>query len=116
MGHTENSSNTEYLKTSDNICTEFSDKYDALLQARYKLLNSRKSFISHLMLETTVCTFDVNLLYDKLVRKFDNDEASARSAKGIKVIFRGDSKDDPKKSDRCSTSFRGCLREKYKRE
>ena len=42
------------------------------------------------MLETTVCTFDVNVPYDECVKKFDNDEAPARSAKGIKVIFRGD--------------------------
>ena len=68
------------------------------------------------MLETSVCISYVSLPYDEWVRKFNNDEASARSAKGIKVIFRGVSKDDPKKSDRCSTSFRGCLREKYKRE
>ena len=38
------------------------------------------------MLETTVCTFDVNVPYDEWVKKFDNDEASARSAKGIKVM------------------------------
>ena len=30
--------------------------------------------------------------------KFDNDEAPARSAKGIKVIFRGVSKDNPEKA------------------
>ena len=41
------------------------------------------------MLETTVCTFDVNVPYDEWVKKFDIDEAPARSAKGIKVIFRG---------------------------
>jgi len=62
------------------------------------------------MLETTVCTFDVNVPYDEWVKKFDNDEAPARSAKGIKVIFRGVSKDNPEKSDRYSSSFRGCLR------
>ena len=27
------------------------------------------------MLETTVCTFDVNVPYDEWVKKFDNDEA-----------------------------------------
>ena len=47
------------------------------------------------MLETTVCTFDVNVPYDEYVRKFDNDETQARSAKGIKVIFRGVNKDNP---------------------
>ena len=50
------------------------------------------------MLETTVCTFDVNVPYDEWVKKFDNDEAPARSAKGIKVIFRGVSKENPKKA------------------
>jgi hypothetical protein len=29
------------------------------------------------------------------VKKFDNDEAPARSAKGIKVFFRGVSKENP---------------------
>ena len=38
------------------------------------------------MLETTVCTFDVNVPYDEWVKKFDNDESPARSAKGIKVF------------------------------
>ena len=50
------------------------------------------------MLETTVCTFDMNVPYDKQVRKFDKDEAQARSAKGIKVIFRGVSKKNPEKA------------------
>ena len=50
------------------------------------------------MLETTVCTFDVNGPYDEQVRKFNNDEGQARSAKGIKVIFRGVNKDNPEKA------------------
>ena len=50
------------------------------------------------MIETSVCTFDVNVPYDEWVKKFDNDEAPARSAKGIKVIFRGVSKKNPKKA------------------
>ena len=50
------------------------------------------------MLETTVCTFDVNVPYDGWVKKFDNDEAQARSAKGRKVILRGVSKDNPEKA------------------
>ena len=33
-----------------------------------------------------------------MVEKFDNDEAPARATKGIKVIFRGVSKDNPKKA------------------
>ena len=39
------------------------------------------------MLETTVCTFDVNVPYDEWVKKFDIDESPARPAKGIKVIL-----------------------------
>ena len=50
------------------------------------------------MLETTVCTFDVNVPYDEWVKKFDNDEAPARSEKRIKVIFKGVSKDNPEKA------------------
>ena len=50
------------------------------------------------MLETTVCTFDLNVPYDEWVKIFDNDEAPARPAKGIKVIFRGVSKDNPEKA------------------
>ena len=50
------------------------------------------------MIETTVCIFDVNVPYDEWVEKFDNDEAPARSAKGIKAIFRGVSKDNPEKA------------------
>ena len=51
------------------------------------------------MLETTtVSTFDVNVPYDEWVKKFDNDEAPARSAKAIKVIFRGVSKINPEKA------------------
>ncbi|WP_269605786.1 DUF3764 family protein [Prochlorococcus marinus] len=49
------------------------------------------------MLETTVCTIDVNVPYDEWMRRFDNEEAPARSAKGIKVIFRGVSKNNPEK-------------------
>ena len=49
------------------------------------------------MLETTLCTFDVNVPYDEWVRKFDNDESQARLAKGIKLILRGVSKDNPEK-------------------
>ena len=50
------------------------------------------------MLETTLCTFDVNVPYDEQVRKFEKDEAQARSAKGIKVILRGVNKDNPEKA------------------
>ena len=47
------------------------------------------------MLEKTVSKFDVNLPYDKWVKKFDNDDALDRSAKGINFILRGISKDNP---------------------
>ena len=50
------------------------------------------------MLETTLCTFDVNVPYVERVINFDNDEAPARSANGIKVIFRDLSKDNPEKA------------------
>ena len=49
------------------------------------------------MLATTVYALDVNIPYVEWVKKFDIDEAPARSAKGIKVIFRAVSKDNPKK-------------------
>ena len=54
--------------------------------------------IFHLIPETTVCTFDVNVPYDECFKKFDNDKSAARSAKGIKVILRGVSKDNPEKA------------------
>ncbi len=41
-------------------------------------LNWRNNFISHLMLETTVCTFDVNVPYDEWVKNHDIEEAPAR--------------------------------------
>jgi len=49
------------------------------------------------MIETTVCTFCISISFDQWVEKFENDEGPSRSAKGIKVIFRGVSKDNPKK-------------------
>ncbi len=39
----------------------------------------------------------MNVTYDEWVEEFDNDEALTSSAKGIKVILRGISKDIPKK-------------------
>ena len=50
------------------------------------------------MLETNVCRFDVNIPYGEWVKKFDNEEAPARSAIGIKVVFRGVSKENPEKA------------------
>ena len=61
------------------------------------------------MLETTVCTFDVSVPYDEWVKKFDIDEAPARSAKGIKVIFRGVSKDNPEKAIVVAHALEGVL-------
>ena len=46
----------------------------------------------------TAYTFDMNVTYDEWVRRFGNDEAPAGSAKGIKVIFRGVSKNNPEKA------------------
>ena len=62
------------------------------------------------MLETTVCTFDVNVPYDVWVKKFDNDEAPARSAKGIKLFYRGVSKDNPEKAIVIVQALEGVLR------
>ena len=50
------------------------------------------------MLETTVCTFHLNIPFDEWVNKFDEDEALAREVKNIKVLFRGVSKDNPHKA------------------
>ena len=50
------------------------------------------------MTETTVCTFNINNHFIECVNKFDLDEAPARKAKNIKVIFRGASKDKPHKA------------------
>ena len=61
------------------------------------------------MLETTLCTFDVNVPYDDWVKKLDNREAPARSAKGIKVIFRGVSKDNPEKAIVVVQALKGVL-------
>ena len=50
------------------------------------------------MIETSVCTFHINNIFDEWVNKFDLDEAPARKAKNIKVLFRGVSKDNPHKA------------------
>ena len=46
------------------------------------------------MTETTIFTFHIYSLFNKWVNKFDLDEAPARKAKNIKVIFRKVSKDN----------------------
>ncbi len=68
------------------------------------------------MLETTVCTFDVNVPYVEWVRKFDNNEAPARSAKGIKVLFRGVSKDNPEKTIVVVQALEGVFGQTVRRE
>tara|TARA_B100000579_G_scaffold234176_1_gene191938 strand:- start:97 stop:333 length:237 start_codon:yes stop_codon:yes gene_type:complete len=50
------------------------------------------------MLETNVYTFDANVPYYQSVRRFDKEKVPARSAKGIKVIFRGVSKNNPEEA------------------
>ena len=50
------------------------------------------------MKEKTVCKFNINNLFDEWVNKFDLDEAIARKAKNIKVLFWGVSKDNPHKA------------------
>ena len=44
-----------------------------------------------------------------MVKKFDNDDASARSAKRIKVISRGVSKDNPEKASVVVQALEGVL-------
>ncbi len=61
------------------------------------------------MIETTVCTFDKNIPNDKWVRKFEKDEAPDSSAKGIKVIFRSVSKDNPEKAIVAVQALEGVL-------
>ena len=50
------------------------------------------------MKEKTVCKFNINNHFDQSVNEFDFDEAIARKAKNIKVLFRGVSKDNPHKA------------------
>ena len=50
------------------------------------------------MIETTLCTFHLNIPFDEWANKFDIDEAPAREEKNIKVLFRGVSKDNPHKA------------------
>ena len=50
------------------------------------------------VIETTICTFHLNIPFDEWINKFDKDEAPAREVKNIKVLFRGISKDIPNKA------------------
>ena len=50
------------------------------------------------MKETTVCTNNINNIFDEWVNKFDFDEAPARKAKNIKVLFKGVNIDNPHKA------------------
>ena len=47
------------------------------------------------MLETIVCALVISNSFAEWFVKFDNAEAPAREAKGIKVLFRGVAKDNP---------------------
>ena len=49
------------------------------------------------MLETIVCTFEISKPFEAWKEKFDIEEAAARAVNGIKVIYRGVSKDNPAK-------------------
>ena len=49
------------------------------------------------MEEKTVCKFNINNLCGECFKEFDLDEAPARKAKNIKVLFRGVNKDNPHK-------------------
>ena len=49
------------------------------------------------MTKTFLCRFHINNLFDEWVNKFLNKDP-ARKAKNIKVIFRGNSKDNPHKA------------------
>ena len=50
------------------------------------------------MKETTAWNFHINNLFNEWVNKFDLDEAPARKAKNIKVLFKGVNKDNPHKA------------------
>tara|TARA_B100002051_G_scaffold129388_1_gene122957 strand:+ start:493 stop:765 length:273 start_codon:yes stop_codon:yes gene_type:complete len=47
------------------------------------------------MIETIVCTFEISNTFEEWVEKFDHVEAPARHDKGIRVLFRGVSKQSP---------------------
>ena len=49
------------------------------------------------MIETIVCTLDISNSFAEFADKFDNDEAAGREIKGIKVLYRGVSNDNPSK-------------------
>ena len=49
------------------------------------------------MIETVVCTLDISNSFAEFADKFDNDEAPGRAAKGIRVLYRGFSRENPSK-------------------
>ena len=49
------------------------------------------------MIETIICTLDISNSFAEFADKFDNDEAAGRQTKGIKVLYRGVSKENPSK-------------------
>ena len=46
------------------------------------------------MIETIVCTLDISTSFAEFADKFDHEEASGREAKGIKVLYRGVSREN----------------------
>ena len=49
------------------------------------------------MIETIVCTLDISNSFAEFADQFDHEEASGREAKGIKVLYRGVSRENPSK-------------------
>ena len=61
------------------------------------------------MIETTICTFDISVSFSEWVEKFDNDEASERVINGVKVLFRGVSRENPSKAVVIVQALEGAL-------
>jgi len=49
------------------------------------------------MIETIVWTLDISNSFAEFADQFDHEEASGREEKGIKVLYRGLSKENPSK-------------------
>ena len=64
------------------------------------------------MFETTLRNFDVNVPYDEWMKKIDIDSAPTGSAKGIKVLFRGVSKDNTEKAIDVVQALEGIIEKK----
>ena len=46
------------------------------------------------MIETIVCTLDISNSFAAFADQFDHEEASGREAKGIKLLYRGVSREN----------------------